>query len=151
MSKKQTRILSFLLSLIMIITVLPTEYLLSYAYEGSELAFVKGSDDELEYNNSDSNVTIQAKTYNKDYEIKTQFVEVDELVTDKDKVNLRTLPSIYHEDCEIVAPLYHGEIIKRTGINEELGWSRVEYNGQILYCISSYLELAEEIEEETVR
>lgn len=76
--------------------------------------------------------------------IKTRFKEVDELVTAKDAVNLRTLPSVTNETSEVVVTLLNGEVVKRTGINEELGWSRVEYNGQILYCISSYLKLVEE-------
>ena len=44
----------------------------------------------------------------------------------------------------MVYTLKNGEYILRTGINTDVGWSRVEYNGQILYCISSYLITAEE-------
>lgn len=73
--------------------------------------------------------------------IKTRFVAVKEQVTAKDEVNLRTLPSVDHPDCKIVKLLKNGEIITRTGINEELGWSRVEYNGQTLYCVSSMLKV----------
>lgn len=80
--------------------------------------------------------------------IKTQFTAVDELVTAKDAVNLRTLPSVEHEDSQVVVKIQHGDVIRRTGINTEVGWSRVEYNGQELYCISSYLMLAEDVEEE---
>ena len=39
--------------------------------------------------------------------------------------------------------LKNGEVVTRTGINHDLGWSRVEYNGQTLYCVSSYLKKAE--------
>lgn len=78
-----------------------------------------------------------------EYEIKTQFTDVWEAVTAKDAVNLRTLPSLTHEDCEVVAQLQHGQVIIRTGINTDVGWSRVEYNGQVLYCISSYLMTVE--------
>ncbi|MBE6974605.1 MAG: hypothetical protein E7436_03845 [Ruminococcaceae bacterium] len=77
------------------------------------------------------------------YEIQTQFRDVYEYVTAKDAVNLRTLPSLTHEDCEVVAQLQHGQVIIRTGINTDVGWSRVEYNGQVLYCISSYLMTVE--------
>lgn len=83
------------------------------------------------------------------YQIQTQFEEVRDEVTAKDVVNLRTLPSVTNEESEVVAQLTHGEIITRTGINEELGWSRVEYNGQTLYCVSQYLMSAEELNEET--
>lgn len=75
--------------------------------------------------------------------IKTVFTEVNEQVTAKELVNLRTLPSVEHQDSRVVAQLKNGEVITRTGINTDVGWSRVEYNGQILYCVSSYLMLAE--------
>lgn len=75
--------------------------------------------------------------------IRTTFVDVNERVTAKEVVNLRTLPSVTNPDSQVVAQLKNGEVIVRTGINYELGWSRVEYNGQILYCVSSYLMLVE--------
>ena len=86
-----------------------------------------------------------------EYEIQTQFEPVNDQVTAKDVVNLRTLPSVTHEDSQVVAQLTNGEVITRTGINEELGWSRVEYNGQTLYCVSQYLMPAEEQPEETTQ
>ena len=75
--------------------------------------------------------------------IQTQFREISDNVTAKDAVNLRSLPSTTDPDCQIVAQLKKGEVIRRTGINENVGWSRVEYNGQTLYCVSSYLEVVE--------
>lgn len=72
--------------------------------------------------------------------IKTRFREVDDLVTAKDAVNLRTIPSVTDPESQVVIKLNHGEVVRRTGINEDVGWSRVEYNGQILYCVTSYLE-----------
>ena len=74
------------------------------------------------------------------YGIQTEFETVQESVTAKDVVNLRNLPSTEHPDVKVVAQLHNGEIITRTGINKDLGWSRVEYNGQTLYCVSSYLK-----------
>lgn len=71
--------------------------------------------------------------------IQTRFVAVDEKVTPKIAVNLRTLPSTEHEDCKVVVKIKNGEVISRTGINEEVGWSRVIYKGQTLYCVSDYL------------
>ena len=71
--------------------------------------------------------------------VKTRFVAVNEKVTAKKEVNLRTLPSVEHPDCKIVTLLKNGTVVTRTGINEELGWSRVEYNGQTVYCVSSML------------
>lgn len=78
-----------------------------------------------------------------DDSIKTVFTVVNEQVTAKDVVNLRKLPSVEHEDATVVAQLKNGEVITRTGINEDVGWSRVVYNGQTLYCVSSYLMPAE--------
>jgi len=74
-------------------------------------------------------------------EFKTKFTSVSEQVTAKDVTNLRNRPSV-EEPSQVIAELHHGEIAVRTGISD-VGWSRVEYNGQTLYCISSYLELAE--------
>ena len=39
--------------------------------------------------------------------------------------------------------LKNGDTAIRTGINEDVGWSRVEYQGQVLYCVSSYLEVVQ--------
>lgn len=74
--------------------------------------------------------------------IQTVFEEVSEQVTAKDVVNLRTLPSVTEKGSEVVAQLKNGEVVTRTGINRDVGWSRVDYNGQTLYCVSSYLESA---------
>lgn len=71
--------------------------------------------------------------------IKTQFTEVNDIVTAKIEVNLRALQSVTNPDATVIAVLHNGETVTRTGINEDYGWSRVDYNGQTLYCISSYL------------
>lgn len=71
--------------------------------------------------------------------LKTRFEDRNEQVTAKIEVNLRTLPSVTNPDAAVAAVLHNGEYVTRTGINEAYGWSRVDYNGQTLYCISSYL------------
>lgn len=71
--------------------------------------------------------------------LKTKFSERNDQVTAKIEVNLRALPSVTNPDATVAAVLHNGEYVTRTGINEEYGWSRVDYNGQTLYCISSYL------------
>lgn len=76
-------------------------------------------------------------------EIQTQFAFVDDQVTAKKAVNLRSLPSVDDPRCVVVAQLDNGVVIRRTGINRDLGWSRVDYNGQPLYCITSYLKVVE--------
>lgn len=77
----------------------------------------------------------------------TQFTPVSEQVTAKELVNLRDIPSM--ENSQVVAQLKNGEIAIRTGINNDVGWSRVEWNGQVLYCISSYLTTADTAPTET--
>lgn len=72
---------------------------------------------------------------------KTKFTAVTENVTAKDVTNLRNRPSV-EDPSEVIVQLHNGEVIVRTGVSE-LGWSRVEYNGQTLYCISSYLQVVE--------
>lgn len=71
--------------------------------------------------------------------LKTKFADRNEQVTAKIEVNLRALPSVTNPDAVVVAVLHNGEYATRTGINEDYGWSRVEYNGQTVYAISSYL------------
>ncbi len=74
----------------------------------------------------------------------TVFAPMNDQVTAKELVNLRNVPSVTRSDSVIVAQLEHGEVVTRTGINEDVGWSRVEYNGQTLYCVTQYIEPAEE-------
>ena len=71
--------------------------------------------------------------------LKTKFVERNEQVTAKIEVNLRALPSVTNPDATVVAVLHNGEYATRTGINEDYGWSRLSYNGQTVYAITSYL------------
>lgn len=72
--------------------------------------------------------------------MRNQFIEVNDTVTAKEEVNLRTLPSA--TDSEVVYTLKNGENVQRTGTSD-LGWSRVIYNGQTLYCITTYLQVVE--------
>ena len=74
-------------------------------------------------------------------EFKTKFTDVSENVTAKEVTNLRNRPSV-ESPSEVIAELKNGEVIVRTGVSNE-GRSRVEYNGQTLYCISSYLEVVQ--------
>ena len=66
------------------------------------------------------------------------FTDVQETVTAKDVINLRSLPST--ADAEnIVTQAQNGEVLSRTGINNDTGWSRIDYDGQTLYAVSQYL------------
>ena len=72
-------------------------------------------------------------------EIKTPFEDVNDFVRPKEKVNLRSMPSVDNPACKVVATITSKDTVKRTGINRDVGWSRVEYEGQTLYCITKYL------------
>lgn len=74
---------------------------------------------------------------------KTKFTDCNETVTAKSLVNLRSKPSVTDEDSAVLATLSAGDTAIRTGINTDYGWSRVEYGGQVLYCVSSYIKVVE--------
>lgn len=74
---------------------------------------------------------------------KTKFTDVNETITAKEMVNLRSKPSVTDADSAVVVTLYNGQTAVRTGVNNEYGWSRVEYNGQVLYCVSSFIKVVE--------
>ena len=72
-------------------------------------------------------------------EIKTQFEAADDWVTPKEKVNLRSIPSVDDPRSQVIATITSADKVHRTGLNRDVGWSRVEYNGQTLYCVTQYL------------
>lgn len=63
------------------------------------------------------------------------FTKVSDKVTAKEKVNLRALPTT---DSEILGSLSAGTYLERTATSNR-GWSRLNYNGQVVYAITSYL------------
>ena len=71
--------------------------------------------------------------------VQTPFENCNEQVTPKNTINLRSLPSVTRSDCVVVCTVSNGTVLNRIGINKDLGWSKVVYNGQTLYCVSSYL------------
>ena len=75
--------------------------------------------------------------------IKTKFTDCNELITAKEIVNLRSKPSVTDADSQVVITLYNGMTATRTGINNDLGWSRIDYNGQTLYCVSSFIKVVQ--------
>lgn len=66
------------------------------------------------------------------------FDAVRESVTPKDVVNLRSVPSAA-EESSIVAQAENGEVLSRTGINPDTGWSKIDYDGRTLYAVTQYL------------
>ena len=98
----------------------------------SYLVKVAGDSDEpapTEQHSSDTN------------EVETKFEEINDRVTPKVEVNLRRLPSVEDPRAVVVASIKNGDIVQRTGINRDVGWSRVIYNGEVLYCVSSYVKV----------
>ena len=77
--------------------------------------------------------------------IKTQFTPVSTLVTAKDVVNLRALPSATREDATVLFQLKNGEVATCVGVSDN-GWSKLEYMGTTCYAVSSYLTEALESE-----
>ena len=71
------------------------------------------------------------------------FSDCDDQVTPKEYVNLRTEPSTTEGEATVSCQVSKGENLHRTGISPDSGWSRVEYNGQILYVVSSLLQAAQ--------
>ena len=56
------------------------------------------------------------------------FTAVDETVTAKDVLNLRSAPTTADSE-NVVAQLKNGESAKRIGVNKDTGWSKLEYAG----------------------
>lgn len=71
------------------------------------------------------------------------FTDIDDTVSPKYEVNLRGEPSTSQGNATIHFRLPYGENVHRTGISEEMGWSRVEYNGEILYLVTNYIYVVE--------
>lgn len=65
------------------------------------------------------------------------YTPVNEQVTAKMETNLRTEPSTASDDT-IVGLLRNGETLTRTAVGDN-GWSQLDYNGQTVYAVSSYL------------
>ncbi len=66
------------------------------------------------------------------------FRDVSELVTAKNETNLRDKATT--EGSNVVHCLKNGETVTRTGIGDK-GWSRLEFGGQTVYAVTSYLEI----------
>ncbi len=95
-----------------------------------------------------SNVVVEQTTPSTPPASSDGYTSVDEQVTAKEKTNLRTKPTT--EGSEIVHELLKGEYVRRIGVNTN-GWSKLEYNGQTVYAVSSYLttEQVEALEQPT--
>ena len=61
-------------------------------------------------------------------------------VTQQQSVNLRTEPSTSQGGTTVSAQLKPGLTAKRTGISIDSGWSRVEFNGLVLYVVTNFVQ-----------
>ncbi len=64
------------------------------------------------------------------------YTVVNDKVTPLEKVNLRRGPTT---DSEQVAEIKNGTVLDRISVNKDRGWSRISYNGEIVYAASRYL------------
>ena len=65
------------------------------------------------------------------------YTSVNEQVTAKEETNLRTQPTT-GEGSTVIYTLKKGEYVRRIGVHAN-GWSKLEYNGQTVYAVSSFL------------
>ena len=65
------------------------------------------------------------------------FTDCDDYITPKEYVNLRVEPSTAQGEATAKCQISNGTVVHRTGYSPDSGWSRVEYNGEILYVVSS--------------
>lgn len=72
------------------------------------------------------------------------FTDCDDNISPKEYVNLRLEPSTSEGNDTVHCRLEYGEVVHRTGISESSGWSRVEYDGLVLYVVTSYMYVVEE-------
>ena len=79
--------------------------------------------------------TSSTPTQQKDIVAGHEFTPKSDQVTAKEYVNLRVLPTT---DSESVGKLSSGEFLERTAVSNK-GWSRLIYNGQTVYAVTSYL------------
>ncbi len=77
-----------------------------------------------------------------DEDVGMAFTEVRDKVTPTQPLNLRSVPNTARKDT-VVVKAQEGEVLHRIGVNKETEWSKVLYHGQVLYCSSIYLTVAE--------
>ena len=76
-----------------------------------------------------------------------KFTAVEDVVTAKDVTNLRSEPSTSQGAATVLAKLRNGETAVRIGKEDTTGWSKLVYNGQIMYASTNYLLVVEQDEE----
>ena len=71
------------------------------------------------------------------------FTETDDWITAKEVTNLRSEPSTEKGVESVVMKLNNGDVVRRIGINEETGWSKIVYEDMIVYASTAYMVEAE--------
>ncbi len=71
------------------------------------------------------------------------FTDCNDYITPKEYVNLRVEPSTSEGETTVRCQISNGDKVHRTGYSPDSGWSRVEYNGEILYVVSSMVYVTE--------
>lgn len=112
-----------------------------YTSQGTVAGISKKTDVNIAYfgytKEAEAKDDIPAEIVEANPEVGIIFTEVNETVTAKQETNLRSEPSTLN-DGSVVGRLVHGDTATRTGIGHN-GWSRLIYNGQTLYAVTSYL------------
>lgn len=75
------------------------------------------------------------------------FTAVEDVVTAVDVTNLRSEPSTSQGQATVITQLHHGETAIRIGREDTTGWSKLVYDGQIVYASTNYLIVVEDEEE----
>lgn len=75
------------------------------------------------------------------------FTEINDIVTATGVTNLRSEPSTEKQSETVVTQLENGVNAVRIGYNEEVGWSKLIYENQVLYASTAYLIVVEEAED----
>lgn len=76
------------------------------------------------------------------------FTEMDDWITAKEVTNLRSEPSTDKGVESVVVKLSNGQAVRRIGINEETGWSKIVYEDTIVYASTAYMVEADPPTEE---
>ncbi len=73
-----------------------------------------------------------------------KFTGVQDVVTAIDVTNLRSEPSTAQGSATVLAKLRNGETAIRIGKEDTTGWSKLVYDGQIMYASTNYLIVVKE-------
>jgi hypothetical protein len=71
------------------------------------------------------------------------FTPCDDIVSPKIRVNLRSEPSTLQGNSTVHYTMEYRDTAHRTGYDTDSGWSRLEYNGEVMYCVTSYIYVIE--------